>query len=127
MKLSRYLIGLALAALLFAAPRASYAGAGAVSVTTASTQIVLANDVGTYRNYILMINIGNNPAWCAQKTSNAATTLNGIFIGMTGFYELPGSPMPVPPNGSSPGSLQPANDWACISVNGGTTIVYSDY
>lgn len=100
----------------------------AVAVTTSSTAILAANDLGAGapRSIVSVTNSGPGVAYCAFGTSNAATTANGfaLFIGETLSFATQQTPY-------GKVTLPPQSDLACISFTGGgnntSNVVACDY
>jgi hypothetical protein len=87
----------------------------AVAVTTASTAVLAANDLGNQpRHTLSLTNAGPDVVFCAFGTSNVATAANGfpLFIGETLNFPPVSSPANAVTN-------PPSADVACISFNGG--------
>jgi hypothetical protein len=115
------LVFLLLPTLALATPSGYGTCTKATTITTASTSVLLSDDVPGGRHYLYLQNIGSVNAFCAIGAT--ATTSNGLLLPATG-----GSHLFAPfegPNGVF--ILAPGDAINCITASSSTTVVSCDY
>lgn len=119
---------LLLPALCWATPSGYGTCTKTTSVTTASTQVIVADDVPGGRHYLLVQNIGANPVYCALGTRNEATASNGFLLPAASSTASGGSWLMHSYEGPN-GIFYPApmDDLACIATGGSSTVVSCDF